>query len=117
MLCRVTTLADTDLPRLMSGVIEDARDLAEAEVEALRTDVVERLGELGTAIKSWLIVVVVAIVMATLLGVALAATLTELAGWPWYASLWTVAGIAFAFVFALFQRARHLAKKTEPTRS
>jgi hypothetical protein len=104
-------LSDVELPDLVAGVAEDARDLVEAQVSSLRHDLGERLGELGTAIKSWLFVVCVAIVTAMMLGVAIAATLTEVAGIPWFASLWIVTALAIGIVTALVVRARADAKK------
>ncbi len=77
---------DTELPDLVAGIVDDARDLVEAQVSLLRADFGERLGDLGTAIRSWLIAVCVAIVTTVLLGVALAATLTQVVGLPWFAS-------------------------------
>jgi hypothetical protein len=94
------------LPDLVAGVVEDARELVEAQVSSLKADLGDRLGDLGDAIKSWLIAGCVALVTAILLGVALAATLTELAGLPLFASLWIVTAIAVAAVAALVYRAR-----------
>jgi Mg2+/Co2+ transporter CorB len=97
---------DADLPDLVAGVIEDARDLVEAQVSSIKTDLGDRLGELGSAIKSWLVAVCVAIVTTVLLGISIAATLTEVAGVPWYVALWIVTAIAVAAVVALVYRAR-----------
>lgn len=94
------------LPDLVAGVVEDARQLIEAEVRALRVDLGDRLGDLGDAIKSWLIAACVALVTTILIGVALAATLTELVGIPLFASLWLVTAIAVVAVAALVYRAR-----------
>ena len=99
-------IRDLDLPDLLVGVIGDARELVEAEVGSLRQDLGQRLGDLGTAIKSWLFVVCVAIVTAMLLGTAMAATLTQVAGLPWWISLWIVTGFAISIVIALALRAR-----------
>jgi hypothetical protein len=97
---------DLELPDLVVGVITDARELVEAEVGSLRRDLGERLGDLGNAIKSWLFVVCVAIVTAMLLGIAIAATLTQVAGLPWFVSLWIVTALAIGSVAALVFRAR-----------
>lgn len=102
---------DLDLPDLVVGVITDARELIEAEVGSLRHDLGERLGDLGSAIKSWLFVVCVAIVTAMMLGIALAATLTQVAGLPLYVSLWIVTALAIGIVFALVMRARANGRK------
>ena len=102
----VPDVRELDLPDLVAGVIGDARELVEAEVGSLRQDLGQRLGDLGTAIKSWLFVVCVAIVTAMLLGTAIAATLTQVAGLPWWVSLWIVTALAVSIVVALVLRAR-----------
>ncbi|MEO8706742.1 MAG: phage holin family protein [Kofleriaceae bacterium] len=94
----------------MVGIVDDARELVEAQVSSLKTDLGDRLGDLGTAIKSWLFAVCVAIVTAMLLGLSIAATLTEL-GIPWFAALWIVTAIAVACVAALVYRARASGRK------
>jgi hypothetical protein len=101
---------DVDLPDLVVGIVDDARELVEAQVSSLKTDLGDRLGDLGTAIKSWLFAVCVAIVTTMLLGLSIAATLTEL-GIPWFASLWIVTAIAIACVVALVYRARASGRK------
>jgi hypothetical protein len=102
---------DTDLPDLFKGIVDDARDLVEAQVSSLRSDLGDRLGDLGSAIRSWLIAVCVAIVTAMVLAFALAATLTEVAGLPWFASLWIVTALAIGVVVALVYRARASGRK------
>jgi hypothetical protein len=97
---------DLDLPDLVGGAIDDARTLVEAQVASLRTDLGGRLGELGVTIKSWLVAGCVAIVTAVLLGLAIAATLAEAVGLPWWLSLWIVTAIAVATVVGLVYRAR-----------
>jgi hypothetical protein len=99
-----------DLPDLMAGIVEDTRELVEVQVTSLRSDLGDRLGDLGRAIKSWLIAVCVAIVTTVLLGIAAAATLAEL-GLPWFASLWIVTGVAIAAVVGLVYRARHRSRQ------
>lgn len=99
-------LRGAPLPDLVAGVVEDARELVEAQVSSLKADLGDRLGDLGDAIKTWLIAGCVALVTTILMGVALAATLTELAGLPLFASLWVVTAIAVAAVAALVYRAR-----------
>lgn len=103
----MSKLSDTDLTDLVTGIAGDARDLVEAQVSLVRSD----LGDLGAAIKSWLYAVFVAIVTTVLFGVALAATLTEVGGLPWYGSLWVVTGLAIGLVAALVLRARMQARK------
>lgn len=99
------------LPDLVVGVVDDARQLVEAQVSSLKVDLGERLGDLGSAIRSWLIAVCVAIVTTVLFGIALAATLTEVVGVPWFASLWIVTAVAVGAVAALVYRARLSGKR------
>ena|SRR5205085_508271 len=101
-----TRIQDLDLPDLVAGTVDDLRDLVEAEAGSLRTHVGERLGELAVTIRSWLIALCVAIVTMMLLGIASAATLTEVIGLPWYASLWIVTALAIGSVVLLVYRAR-----------
>ena len=107
------TVRDLDLPDLVVGAVQDARDLVEQQVSSLRADLGERLGDLGSAIKSWLVVVCVAIVTAMLLGLALAATLTDVVGLPWFASMWIVTAVAIGVVAALVARARASGRKPD----
>ncbi len=101
----MTSVRDLDLPDLVAGTVDDLRDLVELEATSLKAHLGERLGELQVAIKSWLIALCVAIVTMMLLGLAIAATLTEL-GLPFYASLWIVTAIAIGSVVFLVYRAR-----------
>lgn len=99
------------LPDLVVGVVDDARQLVEAQVSSLKSDLGERLGDLGSAIRSWLVAVCVAIVTTVLFGIALAATLTEVVGVPWFASLWIVTAVAVGAVVALVYQARSSGKR------
>lgn len=105
------------LPDLVASVVEDARQLVEAQVGSLKADLGDRLGDLGDAIKSWLIAGCVALVTTIMMGVALAATLTELAGVPLFASLWIVTAIAVAAVAALVYRARVQGRRATAARN
>jgi hypothetical protein len=106
-----TSVQDAGVTDLVAGVVDDARALIEAEVSSLRSDLGDRLGDLGTAIKSWLIALCVAIVTTVLLGIAIAATLTELVGLPWFVSLWIVTAAAIGAVATLVYRARANGRK------
>jgi hypothetical protein len=97
---------DLDLPDLVANTVDDARALVEAQVTSLKADLGIRLGDLGTAIKSWLIVVCVAIVTTLMLGIAVSATLTEVVGLAWWQSLWIVTAVAITSVVLLISRAR-----------
>ena len=102
---------DIELPDLVAGIVDDGRALLSASVESLKTDLGSRMGDLGTAIRSWLVAVCVAIVTTVLLGAALAATLTEVVGLPWFVSLWLVTALAIAAVAALVYKARASGRK------
>jgi hypothetical protein len=97
--------SDLELPDLLAGIVEDSRDLVEAQLGSLRADLGDRVTELGVAIKSWLIALTVAIATLLLLGLAIATTIHEL-GLGWMASLWTVTALAGVAVGALAHRAR-----------
>jgi hypothetical protein len=109
----VPGVRDLDLPDLVAHTVDDARALVEAQVSSLKSDLGVRLGDLGTTIKSWLIAVCVAIVTTVLLGVALAATLTQVVGLPWWLSLWIVTAAAVGTVVGLVYRARAAGRRAE----
>ncbi|MEP6863063.1 MAG: hypothetical protein ABJE66_20725 [Deltaproteobacteria bacterium] len=104
-------LHDAELPDLVAGLVNDMRMLVQLEVASVRSDVGDRLVDLGAAIKSWLIALCVAIVTAVLLGLAIAATLTELVGVPSYVALWIVTAIAVGSVIRLVYWARVTGRK------
>jgi hypothetical protein len=102
---------DADLTDLMAGVVDDARSLVTAEVGSLKLELGERLSDLGDAIRSWLIVACLAIVTTVILGLAIAATLTQVGGLPSWVGLWIVAGLEIAVVVGLVFRARRNTRK------
>ncbi len=102
---------DAGAVELVGGIIDEARTLVEAHVEALREDMSERLASLGAMLSSALLAFSVLIVMAVLLGFALAATLVAI-GLPWWAALWIITLAAAGLGFALVQRARAKARTT-----
>ncbi|MDB4963552.1 MAG: hypothetical protein JWP01_3551 [Myxococcales bacterium] len=106
-----TNLRDADLTDLVAGVVEDARSLVTAEVGSLKLELSERLTDLGDAIRSWLIVACLAIVTTVILGLAIAATLTQVGGMPWYGALWIVTGLEVSIVIGLVFRARAESRK------
>lgn len=106
-----TDLRDAPLPDLVAGVVTDMRELVEAQVGSLKSDLGDLLVDLGATIKSWLIALCVAIVTAVLLGLALAATLTQVLGIPSYAALWLVTALAVGAVVAFVYRARATGRK------
>ncbi len=118
---RLLDVADIELPDLVAVIVEDARNRVELLVEDTRTrietqaralgaDVGERLTELAAAVQASLIAVGVTIVTAMLLGLAIAATLTEL-GLPWYGALWIVTALALGGVATLVRRARRSGRR------
>ena len=102
------SLRDAEVPDLLVGVVNDARDLVEAQVSSLKSD----LNDLTTTIRQWLIALCLAIVTAVLLGCAIAATLTQVVGLPWYVSLWIVTAIAVSVVVGLIYRARATGRRS-----
>jgi hypothetical protein len=96
---------------LVSGIVEDARDLVAAHVEALRDDVSARLATLGATLCSMLIAVAVFVVTGLVLCLAIAASLTALGAAPWVA-LWIVTLVAAAIGIGFVFRARTKARAT-----
>lgn len=92
---------------LVSGIVEDARDLVAAHVEALRDDISARLVTLGASLGLMLIAVGVFVVTGLVLCLAVAASLAVL-GAPWWLSLWlvTLAAAATGVGFVLRARTR-----------
>jgi hypothetical protein len=90
---------------LVTGIVDDARDLVGAHVEALRDDMSARLVVLTATLTAALIAIGVFMVTALLLSLALAACLVEL-GAPWWLALWAVTLAAGAVGIAFVIRAR-----------
>lgn len=97
---------------LMSGILEDARDLVGAHVEALRDDMSDRLAKLGATFASMLIAIGVFVVTAILLCLAVAASLVAI-GTPWWLALWSVTLAAGAIGVGFVMRARAKARAVE----
>jgi hypothetical protein len=96
---------------LMSGIVEDARDLVGAHVEALRDDMSARLATLGATLASMVIAIGVFVVTAVLLSLAVAASLVAI-GTPWWIALWIVTLVAGAIGVGFVMRARAKARPT-----
>ena len=90
---------------LMSGIVEDARDLVGAHVEALRDEMSDRLAALGATLAWTLIAIGVFVVTAILLCLAVAASLVAI-GTPWWLALWSVTLAAGAIGIGFVVRAR-----------
>lgn len=103
---RVSALGTVEL---LSEVVEDARDLFAAHVEALRDDISARLVTLGATIGSMLIAIAVFVVTGLMLCLALAASLAAL-GATWWVALWVVTLAAGATGVGFVLRARTKAR-------
>lgn len=103
---RVNKLRDIPLPDLVADVVTDARELVEAQVTSLKNDLGDRMSSLGDSIRSWLVALCVALVTLMMLGLAITATLAQVVGLPWFASLWIVTAIAVGVVVLLVYKAR-----------
>jgi hypothetical protein len=96
---------------LVSGIVEDARDLVAAHVEALRDDISARLATLGATLGLMLIAVGVFVVTGLVLCLAVAASLAAV-GAPWWLALWLVTLAAAATGVGFLLRARTRARAT-----
>lgn len=108
---RVQDLRALGTVELVTGIVDDARDLVGAHVEALRADMSARLVVVTATLTSALVAVGVLMVTALLLSLALAACLVEV-GAPWWLALWIVTLLAGAIGVGFVFRAR--AKFTHP---
>jgi putative superfamily III holin-X len=101
---------------LVSGIVEDARDLIAAHAEALRDDISARLVTLGATLGLMLIAVGVFVVTGLVLCLAVAASLAAV-GAPWWLALWLVtlaaAATGVGFVFRAHTRARATGQSVE----
>ena len=100
---------------LVSGIVEDARDLFAAHTEALRDDISARLVTLGATLTSMLIAIGVFVVTALVLCLAIAASLAAL-GAAWWVALWIVTLAAAAVGIGFVLRARRFAPHPPPER-
>jgi hypothetical protein len=96
---------------LVSGIVEDTRDLVAAHVEALRDDLSARLATLGATLGLMLIAVGVFVVTGLVLCLAVAASLAAL-GAPGWLALWLVTLAAAATGVGFLLRARTRARAT-----
>jgi hypothetical protein len=92
---------------LVSGIVEDARDLFAAHVEALRDDISARLVTLGATLGAMLVAIAVFAITGVVLCLAIAASLVAL-GAAWWVALWgvTLASAAIGFGFVLRARTK-----------
>jgi hypothetical protein len=100
---------------LVSGIVEDARDLVAAHVEALRDDISARFATLGATLGSMLIAIGVFVVTGLVLCLAIAASIAAL-GAAWWVALWIVtlasAATGIGFVFRARTKARQALSPT-----
>jgi hypothetical protein len=90
---------------LVTGIVDDTRDLVEAHVEALRIDMSARLVVVVATLTAVLIAIGVFMVTALLLSLTLVAGLVEL-GAPWSVAFAAVTLLAGAIGIAFVVRAR-----------
>ena len=103
---RISELGNVDL---VSGIVDDTRDLIGAHVEVLRDEMTARLTTLGATLSSMLIAIGVFVVTAILLGLAIAASIVAL-GATWWQALWIITLVAGAIGMAFVRRARTRAR-------
>src|SRR5690349_9307444 len=108
------TVSELGTVALVSGIVEDARDLVAAHVEALRDDISVRLATLGATLGLMLIAVGVFVVTGLVLCLAIAASLAAL-GAPWWLALWSVTLAAAAIGVGFLLRARTRARTARQT--
>jgi hypothetical protein len=96
---------------IVEAIIDDTRDLVGAHVEALRSDMTERLSSLGATLTLTLLAFSVLIVTALLLGIALAMTLIAI-GLPVWAAFWIVTVATASLGVGLVRRALRKARDT-----
>jgi Putative Actinobacterial Holin-X, holin superfamily III len=107
---QVDELGNVDL---VSGIVDDARDLIGAHVEVLRDEMTSRLTTLGATLSSMLIAIGVFVVTAIQLGLAIAASIVAL-GATWWAALWIVTLAAGAIGVGFVVRARTRSRTAGP---
>jgi putative superfamily III holin-X len=103
---RVDELGNIDL---LSGIVDDTRDLIGAHVEVLRDEMTTRLATLGSTLSATLIAIAVFVVTAILLSLAIAASIVAL-GATWWEALWIVTLVAGSIGVAFVLRARTKAR-------
>jgi len=97
--------------QLVEDIVDDARELVNAHVDALREDIGGRFATLGATLAATLVAFSMAIVTGLLVGIALALTLVAL-GLPAWAAFWIVAAATGLAGFALVRRMQRTARNT-----
>ncbi len=95
---------------LLSGIVDDTRELVSANVEILRGEMTSKLSMLGSTLSHSAIAVGVFIVTAILLCLAVSASLIAL-GVPAWASLWAVTLVAGGIGYSFVRRAQAASKE------
>ncbi|HEY0252157.1 MAG TPA: phage holin family protein [Kofleriaceae bacterium] len=90
---------------LLVGIVEDTRELVSANVDLLRGEMSAKISVLGSTLGQLLIGIGVFVVTATLLCLAIAATLIAV-GLPMWIALWIVSALAFATGYTFIKKAR-----------
>jgi len=104
-------LADSSLPSVLATVASDAKALVVAHMEAVRTDLGQRVDALGALVAASAAVLVLGIVTGTLIAVSIAVTLIAVGVPPWIAA-WSVTLPCAITLLVQIARARKAGRAT-----
>jgi hypothetical protein len=98
---------------LVTGIVDDARALLDAQLVAVREDLAASLHRISVSVRASLIALAALVVAAIALGAAVGASLMAV-GLPAWAATWLLTGIAGAIGGVLAARARRHPFSIEP---